>query len=74
MATQKQKTPKTQSLKDLFTDDPDLSNATEQQDHSLRDIIEDKYIWQDGVGLVPKSMLVSKIHIAIREDGDKRIY
>lgn len=70
----KQKTPNTQTLKDLFADDPDLSNATEQQDRSLRDIIEDKYIWQDGVGCVPKSMLVCKIHIAIREDGDKRIY
>lgn len=64
---------KSQELKDLFASDPGViaeENDTKEQDDSLNKIIDAKYVWQDGVGLVPKSVFVPKFGFTLREDED----
>ena len=71
-----QKKKDVKQLKDLFAEDPDIiaDKIAEKNDNiPLRDIINSTYVWQDGAGLVPKSMMTPKIHINTREDDDNTV-
>jgi hypothetical protein len=71
-----QKNKDVKELKDLFANDPDIiadKVAEENDNTSLRDIINSNYVWQDGAGWVPKSMMTPKTHINIRSDDDKTV-
>lgn len=50
-------------IKNNYEDESGRIETPPPHDDSFEKIIKQKYVWQDGVGLVPKSMFISPIKI-----------